>query len=540
MATTIPFQNVPHSSSLFLDYLYHFDRVASFYESAPYLPSSYSTVASGLAAVDWKREELCAILWRQNQAFGSSDSTFENVARLRHSGTFAVVTGQQVGLFGGPAFTISKALTAVRLATHLTEQGLPAVPIFWLATEDHDLAEVAGAGTFDADYNLLVLADRGDSPGPRSPVGNVRLTPESVQALDLLENSLPPGPPRDALLRDLRETYTPGSTWAQAFARFMARLLGRWGVILLDPLDPAVHQLTSGIYAQALERAPDLRAQLLARSQALTKSGYHAQVKVSDDSTLVFLTREGNRFPIHQQDGACFLEDTEKVPLEDWRSELAANPLAFSPNVLLRPLVQDLLLPTLAQVAGPSELAYLAQAQVLYPAFNRRQPVLFPRAAFTLLDARVERWLDKYHLSVEDIWRGDEHLQRKIAALALSEGWAERFDQTQQEMAALFARLHGDIERLDPTLLEVLKHAQEKTIYQMDRLRGKVNRAALARSELLVRHAQSLSRFLMPQKDLQERRLAGVYFLGRAGYELLERLRAQIELESPGHQVLNL
>ena len=540
MVTTIPFQNVPHSSLLFLDYLYRFERVSEFYTSSPYSSSSYSTVASGLAAVEWNREELCAILLRQNQAFGSSDSTFENVARLREAGTFAVVTGQQVGLFGGPAFTISKALTAVRLATHLTEQGLPAVPIFWLATEDHDLAEVAEAGTFDGEYNLLALADRGDSPGPRAPVGNVRLTPESVQALDLLENSLPPGPSRDALLRDLRETYTPGSTWAQAFGAFMARLLGRWGVILMDPLDPAVHQLASGIYAQALDRAPELRAQLLERSQALTKSGYHAQVKVAEDSTLVFLTREGNRYPIHQQDGAFYLEDTEKVPLGDWRSELAANPLAFSPNVLLRPLVQDLLLPTLAQVAGPSELAYLAQAQVLYPAFKRPQPVLFPRAAFTLLDARVERWLDKYRLGVEDIWQGEEHLQGKIAALALSEGWAERFNQTQQEMAALFARLHGDIERLDPTLLEVLKHAQEKTIYQMDRLRGKVNRAALARSELLLRHAQALSRFLMPKKDLQERRVAGVYFLGRAGYDLLERLRAEVKLESPGHQVVSL
>jgi uncharacterized protein YllA (UPF0747 family) len=272
----------------------------------------------------------------------------------------------------------------------------------------------------------------------------------------------------------------------------------------------------------------------------LLRSGYHAQVKVTEDSTLVFVTREGNRLPIHLHDGDYLVEGTQKILIEGLRSQLADDPLAFSPNVLLRPLVQDTLLPTIAYIAGPSELAYLAQAQVLYEAFGRPQPVFFPRAAFTLVDHRIERHLDKYRLSVEDVWLGEEHLSGKIAAVGLAEGWSERFEQAQQDMAGLLTRLRGDIERLDPTLLEALQHTQEKILYQMDRLRGKVNRAGLARSELFSRHAQALTRFLMPQKDLQERRVGGAYFLGRAGYELLDRLLAQIKTDSPGHQVVNL
>jgi uncharacterized protein YllA (UPF0747 family) len=185
-------------------------------------------------------------------------------------------------------------------------------------------------------------------------------------------------------------------------------------------------------------------------------------------------------------------------------------------------------------------LAYLAQAQVLYEAFGRPQPVFFPRAAFTLVDHRIGRLLEKYGLSVEDVWLGEEHLGRKIAAVGLAEGWLERFEQAQQEMARLLDRLRGDIERLDPTLLEALHHAQEKIHYQMDRLQGKVSRAGLARSELLRRHAQALMGFLMPHKDLQERRVGGAYFLGRAGYELLPRLLSQIPTDSPGHQVVSL
>jgi uncharacterized protein YllA (UPF0747 family) len=166
--------------------------------------------------------------------------------------------------------------------------------------------------------------------------------------------------------------------------------------------------------------------------------------------------------------------------------------------------------------------------------------VFFPRAAFTLVDHRIQRLLDKYRLSVEDVWLGEAHLYGKIAAVGLAEGWSERFDQAQQDMAGLLARLREDIERLDPTLLDALQHAQEKILYQMDRLRGKVNRAGMARSELLQRHAQALARFLMPQKDLQERQVGGAYFLGRAGYDLLPRLLAEIQVDSPGHQVVSL
>jgi len=540
ITASVPYDQVPHSSALFVDYLYHFERVARFYSAPPYTLSSYQAVASQLPSFEGKRAELCAILMRQNQAFGCGAATFENLQRLAQAGTYAVVTGQQVGLFSGPAFTIFKALTTVRLANYLVEQGIPVVPIFWLATEDHDLAEVAEVATLDDEYNLVSLTDHGDSPAPRAPVGAVRLTSESTAALAQLEACLPPGPPRDALLQDLRETYTPGATWVEAFGGFMARLLRCWGVILLNPLDPAVHQLSAAVYGQAFERAPELRAKLLERSQSLIGSGYHAQVKVAEDSTLLFVSREGNRLPIHERNGDYLVEGAQKTRLEELRQELSDDPMAFSPNVLLRPLVQDTLLPTIAYIAGPSELAYLGQAQVLYESFGRPAPVFFPRAAFTLVDHRIQRLLDKYRLSVEDVWLGEEHLSGKIAAVGLAEGWSERFDQAQQDMISPLARLRGDIERLDPTLLEALHHAQEKILYQMDRLRGKVTRAGLARSELLQRHAQALARFLMPQKDLQERRVGGAYFLGRAGYELLERLLAQIQIDSPGHQVVSL
>jgi len=536
--TSVPYSRVPHASPLFLDYLYHFERVAQFFKASPFEASSYTSLATRLRESSTPRREIADILTKQNHAFGCVEPTFANIQRLSEPGTYAVVTGQQVGLLSGPAFTLYKALTAVRLAQFLTEQGLPSVPVFWLANEDHDLEEVAEVAIYDEEYHLVSLSDHGDRPAPRSPVGQVRLTSDISAALDRLEAGLPPGEPRDRLLLDLRETFQPGATWSQAFARFLARLFGQWGVILLDPLDEAVHRLSVKVYQQALRGAAELRARLLERSGALVRHGYHAQVHVAEDSTLVFVARDGNRVPVHQRDGECWVDGTERASLAELQAWLDDRPLDFSPNVLLRPVVQDVLLPTLAYVAGPSELAYLGQAQVLYEAFGRPQPVVFPRAAFTLVDRRIQRWLEKYRLAIEDVWEGEEHLSRKIAAAGFAEGWSERFEQSERELAQLIDRLQRDVEKLDPTLLDTFQHVKEKMKYQMERLRGKVSRAALGRSELLSRHEQFLLRFLMPHRDLQERRISGIYFLGCAGYELLDRLLARIQTHSSDHQIL--
>ena len=271
-------------------------------------------------------------------------------------------------------------------------------------------------------------------------------------------------------------------------------------------------------------------------ARALVQRGYHAQVHVVEDSTLVFVTRHGDRLALHQRDGKFLIDGKEEIASSELQSLLAEHPLDFSPNVLLRPLVQDSLLPTLAYVAGPSELAYLGQAQSLYRALGRPQPVIFPRAAFTLLDSRSERLMEKYKLSSGDVWQGEEHLSQKIAATGYAEGWSERFDQSERELEQLLTRLQGDIEKLDPTLLDTLQHAKEKMKYQMERMRGKLSRAALGRSDLLVRHVQALSRFLLPHKDLQERRVGGAYFLGRAGYGLLDRLLEHIQVRCSDHQ----
>ena len=538
----VPYARLPNTSQLFLDYVDRFERVESFYNGSPFNPSSFVSVAQALGYSPSLRADIVRILSRQNEAFGAGDLTRSNLRRLGEPETLAVVTGQQVGFLSGPAFTLYKALTAVRLAERLTEQGLPSVPVFWLATEDHDLEEVAATTVLDDDHNLVGLRDTGVRPAPQSSVGYVQLSAAVTETLDTLGASLPAGEARDRLLSDLREAYQPGVTWGHAFAKFMARVFSPWGVILLDALDPEIHHLAAPLYTKSVVEAQDLNGRLLQRSHALVSAGYHAQVHVGPDSSLLFMAEEGNRLPLRLADGGnrFKLDEGDSFSAEDARRRTEAQPEDVTPNALFRPVVQDCLLPTVAYVAGPAEVAYHAQSSVLYPRFERPQPVIFPRASFTLVDPRTDRLLRKYNLKVDDVWQGGASLEQKIAATGFSEGWRERLDQSERDIKLVMDSLRHDIQLIDPTLLDSLKDARERTLHQFERLKGKVTRAAFAKSEILGRHEKALTSFLMPGGELQERGVSGVYFLGRAGYDLLGQLLAVIPLELARHQILPL
>ena len=539
---SLPFSRVPKSSKLLVDYMERYGDLTRFYNGSPFVAETYDRLKQQLQSVQTDREALVDVLLRQNKSFGAGNETLENIQRLSNPETLAVVTGQQVGLFSGPAFTLYKALTAVRLSQSLNDRGINTVPVFWLASEDHDLEEVAQIYALNDDYETIHLHDPGERPAPQSPVGRVKLSEGVAGLLDRLESLLPPGDGRSQLLDNLRLSYQPGTTWSQAFALFLTRLFGRWGVILLDPMDEAVHRLAAPIYQKIMHQADEFRSSLQGRSAELVRAGYHAQVHIAEDSTLLFAEREGNRLPIRSTGGKgkeFSIGDSQTISIGGLESEIRDQPLNFSANVLLRPLVQDTLLPTIAYVAGPSELAYIGQAQVLYSALGRPMPAVFPRCGFTLVDRRVERWMEKYQVGVEDVWLGQDHLARRIASTAFSEGWSERFDQTEKDLAELLFRLRKDIEVLDPTLLDTLNNAEEKIQYQVEKLKGKLTRSALSRSEVLARHEQSLLRAIMPEKELQERLVSGVYFLGRGGYELLDRLLERIPADSSGHFIMS-
>ena len=541
-AQCLPFTQIPHTTRLFTDFLAYSASVQPFYPHSPHFSEWSKAQASALQYDPSRRERVSTILERQNKSWDASPQTLANLSRLR-AGAAAIVTGQQVGLFGGPMFAIYKALTAVKLADEATAAGIDAVPIFWLATSDHDLAEVNHVSIPGPDGLLRTLTTSSHGV-PGAPVSNVRLGEEILpvveEAASLLGDS--------EASQFLRASYRPGETLGTAFARFYAQLFGQWGVILLDASDAELHRVAAPMYRAAIERVEDLDAALLARGDALERAGYYQQVKVTPSSVLLFALRDGARTAIHRREGSNKAAEfvigsepgAEKISSAELLDRIAAAPENFSPNVLLRPVVQDYLLPTLAYTGGAAEAAYFAQVGAVYEKILGRVTPIVPRFSATVVEPKVQRWLGQYGIAVRDAFDGPEALRQTLAARTLPAGLQAAFERANQSVEESFSGLQEALAKLDPTLVEASQTGASKVRYQLDRLRERAMAAELRRSEVVSRHAVALSQALYPENALQERGVAGVYFVARHGTELLRGIYDTMRTDCHDHQILEL
>jgi bacillithiol biosynthesis cysteine-adding enzyme BshC len=524
---------LPHTSKLYACYFDEFPRVARFYAHPP-TEEGLLASAGEVTLEAGMRARVVEILREQNRKFGADASVSENLDRLA-AGARAVVTGQQVGLFGGPAYSFYKALTALRAAQHLSDAGTDAVPIFWLASEDHDLAEVnhtfwLGRGT---PLRRIAIDAAGSAVG-RS-VGEILVGAGAAREARAAADSLE-GPAAKQIGEALVAAYKPEHSYGQAFGMLLARLLAGRGVILLDPLDPRLHQLGVPIYRRALEESESLTGVLLKRNKELERAGFHTQVKVTERSTLLFVRVDGQRQALRRRNDS-FAAGARTFSLQELHEMLERSPENFSANVLLRPVLQDTLLPTAAYVGGPAETAYFAQAEVIYRRLTGRMPAILPRAGFTLVEPNVARVLSKYGLSFEEILHGRQFLRRKMESKYLPAGLAKKFTAGEKDLQKLLRGVRAHIGKLDRTLLGALDTAERKMLYQFGKLRGKAGRAQNLRTGLLDEHERVMLDALFPHRGLQERSLNLLPFLARNRTALLDELLHRTHVRNSQHQV---
>jgi len=519
----LSFREIPHTAKLLLAFLEDFDRVASYYAQPPTL-AGVRAAASEVRLDSNVRRQVVEILREQNRKFSAGreldPATNRNLDRLS-GGAVAIVTGQQTGLFSGPAYTLYKAISAISIAEEVTRSGTEAVPIFWLATEDHDLAEVN-----HSDWNTrngLVryeLPARPEDTGHR--VGEITLG-DQIEAVVVAATQTLEGPFAEQMTQALRESYTRDETYGSAFGKLLARLLAGRGIILIDPLDVRLHRLAEPVYLRALDEADSLGDALLARSHELESAGFHAQVKVTRETTLLFYNLDGRREPLGRRNGNFAAGDSE-FSRQQLASALKDHPDAFTPSALLRPIVQDSLLPTAAYVAGPAEIAYLAQSNLIYERFLGRMPAILPRASFTIIEPPIARFLEQYGLDFRDILAGPQHLRSKMEQKFMPGDLASRFESGENTLRDLLAQYDDPLKSLDPTLVDALRVSEQKMLHQFTQLKAKVARAINFRSGILDRHQRILMESLHPNADLQERTLSALPFLSSHGTALLDEL----------------
>jgi bacillithiol synthase len=509
---------IPGTSKLFADLSYNFDKVARFYRHNPHRRESYAAAAREVQYPDDRRATVARVLEAQNPGNAL-------IKRFAQSGTVAVITGQQVGLFSGPAYTIYKALTAARLAEDLNASGIPAVPIFWLATEDHDFAEVDHAWVFDAGHHPVMLRTEAPSAwqGKQRPAGGC---PVEHPPIGELRKALAGFAFGDEVVAAVSECYQAGTTMGAGFRALLVKLLGRIGMLTVDPLDPQLRNAGTPFMADALAAAPELKSALLTRNKELAAAGYHAQVNIEANSSLFFLLENGERITLRKK-------DAEFAALRDRAADV-------SPNALLRPVWQDYLFPTVAYVGGPGELAYFAQSQVIYERLLGRMPVVVSRTSFTLLDARAAKLLARYGLALTDTLAPEDALKERIAHALIPETVASLFEETSGEITRKLDKLGVGLNRFDPTLAAALGKSRTKVLYQFEKLRRKTERETLRRDARASEEARYLSSLLYPHRHMQERFYSILPFLAQHGLDLVDRLYKVVQVDCPDHRVVTI
>ena len=530
-------------SDLFYNYIDRYDSVAQFFPGNFRENDSFEAVMKSLDDAKRDRALLAEVMTDQNRAFGASARTMENIALLAKPTTYAVVTGQQVGLFGGPLYTVYKTITAIRLAEKLKLRypRKDFVPVFWVEGEDHDFAEMNNAGVLDQENALVRVSYLPGGAVPEKNLGAVGelAFDESIDAtIASLAAALGTSEFTGPLLAAVRETYAAGKTFNAAFGAWMNRLFSGTGLVFLSPNDARLKKVLSPLFARELAEYPALSQLVIARSAELEQQ-YHAQVKPK--SINLFLFHKGGRYLIEPRETDFSLKGTRAfVPKEELLAIARESPAQISPNVILRPVCQDMLLPTVAYVAGPSEIAYHAQIQPVYQALGVTQPVIYPRASVSLLQGNLARAIDKYGLEVVDFLGDVSRVTARVVEQISDIKLEDLFTSVTGNVHGALNELKFGLNEVDPTLLGSLENVASKIDVNIGVLKEKAVAAQKRRNQTAVRQIEKAAAGLVPGGILQERELSAVYFMNKYGPELPKWLMEQVDITGFKHQVLTL
>jgi bacillithiol synthase len=523
---------------LFVDYLHRFEPLSPFFPGDPYEPGSWRRVASSLDEREPIRPEVVASLDTLNRSLGADEAAAGTLSALG-DGALAIVTGQQVGLLGGPAYTLYKALTAVRLARWATSMlGRKVVPLFWMDSDDHDFEEVRHAYVLSAESALVELtAGAADADG-RLPVGALELDAGIGDVLSSASEALPASEFKETVLAALRECYAPGRTLTEAFGSWLLTLTRGTGLAVVDPTLPALKRAAARLFQR--EASEGSRSSQLVRdtTDRLVALGYHAQATPADSHLNLFYASP-SRVPVTMVDGGFRLSsDGDAVSAREMERLVSDHPERFSPNVILRPVYQDTLFPTLSYVAGPNELAYFAQLGDVYRHFGVTMPLVAPRASFTIVERAQARFLERYEVDVTRLDSNDESLLNEILRRHTPPQLEEDLSRARNCIQEITAALERDLAPVDPTLVGTVVSTRGKLLHHLKELESKTLRAVKRKNDTVRTQFLSTRTALFPGFDMQERKLSPLVFLNKYGWHFSKLVEESADPSVKSHLLL--
>ena len=530
----------PWTRPLIGSYFRNFPALAPFFAGNPFDPAAWPEAIARVRRAPRDRAALGAVVEAQLTRRGAPAEAIAGARALADPDSVAVVTGQQAGLFGGPLYSLLKAITAIQIARRVSaEQRALVVPVFWVEAEDHDWAEVRTAHILDKDFTLRDIT-LPDLPGAGvQPIASLVLDDRIGDAIRELEAALPPSEFTAETIAALSRRYRPGAGVGEAFAGWMDDLLGRHGLVVFESADRAAKPMVADLFRDTLRQPGGVVEIAREAGESLRALGHTPQVDAADGMTPLFYLDGQGRRAIRQQDGRL-VAGTSTFTAADLEREAAAHPDRFSPNVLLRPVVQDRIFPTIAYVAGPNELSYLAQVRGIYRALGVEAPLVCPRGSATILDAASAKFLERSQLSLDALQTPDEAQLNALLERLLPPEIDQGLDRLQRDAAASLEAIKATVAAVDPTLAGAVDTTRDRLQDTIKTLHSKIVAAAKRKDETLRRQYHRTQSLAFPGGHLQERVLNLAFFANRFGMTLGDRLLEALPERPDRHYVLVL
>jgi bacillithiol synthase len=522
-------------SDLYLDFLAGKSPARDFY-----LAHDPREVASAVERHTYRRAELVSVLTRQNRAFGADRSSLDSIQLLSKPETLCVFAGQQAGLFTGPMLVLVKALGIVKIARDYSAQlNRPVIPIFWIAGDDHDFDEIANTWVLNLQSELTEIR-YGARPTNEVPAGEMVLSDsaELDRIKQLLRDSLGQTDFTPALYDLIDSAYRPGETFVSAFGKLMAGLTAGTGLAFVNPCDAEIKALATPFIERLIDQQQEVHERLTAANQAITGAGYHLQVEKKENSALLFRNVKGRRPVLFE--GGSFVFDGARVSADELKSLVRAHPEQFSPDVMTRPVMQSYLFPVLCQIGGPAEIAYLAQNNPLFPLFEVPTPIHRHRPSLSLLEKKIERLMDEYQLSFDDLTGDIEQAVNRVLTTTFPKDLEQGYISLTVDMAARWRQFAEDSLKFDPSLEEFAKQTFGKIDFTLKGFEGKLFSAHKKKGKEIRERIYRVQHHLFPNRSLQERTLNIGCFVARHGTQVLSYMLDQMEADQTAHQVLSL
>ena len=538
----VDFRKISGTTKLFSDFLYDFGKVERFYVGDFRKDKNYLRVFKSIKERKYQREKLSSILGQQSRRFGSAEEGFKNIELLKEPDSLVIFTGQQVGLFGGPLFTIYKAISILKLAQELSFRfSRSFIPVFWLDSEDHDFEEVRSTSIIDKENQLEEIRYSPAKTPSGEPMYKVVLEEEINSCVEKLKSSLHPTEFKDEVVHALEDRYSKGQTLPNSFAKWMVRLLGKYGLVIADPGDKELKKLAIDFFLKEIENPGRSMGLVRETGKTLESSGYHQQVVKSEEMVNLFLEVKEKRSTLKWSGEAIQIDGVNrKLSQNELRQIIEEEPERLSPNVLLLPLMRSYLFPTAAYIGGPGEISYYAQLKSVFDFFDIPMPVVYPRASVTLIEDKIKQLLQKYSLEFIDLFQDPEILINSILKEKFPDPLENTLEKKRNEILKILDSLEQELISSEPTLKQNLETTRGKIDYELKRLGEKLFQAYRQKDQTLKEQVYKAKKNLFPDNKLQERVLNLVPYLIKYGFEFVDFLYNKVEIEKVDHQLLKI